>query len=177
MPNVGYVNYQSGWCFSCGRRRGADGRCANCDPWWTSPLIQVGGPMLGVMSVLLVVLAASFTPLRPDPAAATTQHFTPLTTPLLAAPAPVAPSSSFGPLSPPAMSTATAFSAPPPLPPSAFLPPPDPEQLQFERLEELRFQVRSASASMRAYHQWSPSYGTMRPTSTYSSSAQMAPAF
>lgn len=39
-----YTHYLSGWCPGCGRRRGPDARCANCDPWWTSPLFQLGVP-------------------------------------------------------------------------------------------------------------------------------------
>lgn len=42
---------ESGWCVDCGMRRGADGRCANCDPWWTHPMLQHGG-----MAVLLAVI-------------------------------------------------------------------------------------------------------------------------
>jgi hypothetical protein len=42
------------WCPNCGRRRGGDGRCADCDPWWTSPIVQIGGPIsLGVVLLLL----------------------------------------------------------------------------------------------------------------------------
>ena len=47
------MNYamESGWCVDCGMRRGADGRCANCDPWWTHPMLQHGG-----MAVVLAVI-------------------------------------------------------------------------------------------------------------------------
>lgn len=47
---------QSGWCNNCGRRRGSDGRCSNCDPWWTSPLVSVGGPMLALAALGLMVI-------------------------------------------------------------------------------------------------------------------------
>lgn len=46
-------HYLSGWCPECGRRRGADARCKNCDPWWTSPLVQAGVP--AVLGVLFLV--------------------------------------------------------------------------------------------------------------------------
>ena len=47
------MNYamESGWCVDCGMRRGTDGRCANCDPWWTHPMLQHGG-----MAVVLAVI-------------------------------------------------------------------------------------------------------------------------
>ena len=51
--NYGFVT--AGWCGNCGRRRGADGRCPNCDPWWTSPVFQVGGPIVLLISLALIV--------------------------------------------------------------------------------------------------------------------------
>ena len=51
--------YTSGWCGSCGRRRAADGRCLNCDAWWTSPLVQIGGPVV-VLGTLLLLVSLSF---------------------------------------------------------------------------------------------------------------------
>ena len=55
--SVGYHSqYLSGWCQQCGRKRGADGRCADCDGWWTSPLLRVGGPVIAVGTVLMVGL-------------------------------------------------------------------------------------------------------------------------
>jgi len=42
---------ESGWCVDCGMRRGVDGRCANCDPWWTHPMLQHGG-----MAVVLAII-------------------------------------------------------------------------------------------------------------------------
>ena len=45
----------SGWCDGCGRRRGRDGRCPNCDPWWGNAFIQIGGPMiLGTLLLLFL---------------------------------------------------------------------------------------------------------------------------
>jgi len=52
--------YSSGWCERCGRRRGGDGRCTNCDPWWTSALVQVGAPLLAACAALLVFVIATF---------------------------------------------------------------------------------------------------------------------
>jgi hypothetical protein len=53
-----YANYQSGWCGSCGRKRGKDGRCENCDPWWSSPLVTYGAPLVVGLTVLLTVGAS-----------------------------------------------------------------------------------------------------------------------
>ncbi len=50
-------HYLSGWCPECGRRRGADARCRNCDPWWTSPLVQAGVP--AVLGALFLMTTAS----------------------------------------------------------------------------------------------------------------------
>jgi hypothetical protein len=48
----------SGWCTECGRRRGADARCSNCEPWWTSPLVQAGIPaVLGALFLMTSVSA------------------------------------------------------------------------------------------------------------------------
>jgi hypothetical protein len=58
-PGDSYTSkrFLSGWCPECGRRRGADARCKNCDPWWTSPLVQAGVP--AVLGVLFLVTSAS----------------------------------------------------------------------------------------------------------------------
>ena len=49
--------YASGWCDNCGRRRGADGRCVACDPWWTSPFYVYGSlTVLSVTAILLTVI-------------------------------------------------------------------------------------------------------------------------
>lgn len=65
---MAYTFSQSGWCSNCGLRRGPDGRCSNCDPWWTSPLIQVGGPLVTVAALALIVLANVAGPRRGGPA-------------------------------------------------------------------------------------------------------------
>lgn len=58
-PGDSYTSkhFLSGWCPECGRRRGADARCKNCDPWWTSPLVQAGVP--AVLGMLFLVTSAS----------------------------------------------------------------------------------------------------------------------
>lgn len=47
---------ESGWCVDCGMRRGADGRCANCDPWWTHPMLQHGGMAVGLAIIGTIVM-------------------------------------------------------------------------------------------------------------------------
>lgn len=153
---MGYVNYQSGWCVSCGRRRGADGRCVNCDPWWTSPLIQIGGPILAVTALVLVVVTASVTPLRSDPAKLASGGATGARPLVFSAPQPLPAVAALGPLSPPTGVSSNTFPTLPTLPPAAFLPPPDPERAQFEQLEQLRFQVRSAAFTLRQQRAWRP---------------------
>lgn len=144
-------SYMSGWCTTCGRRRGSDGRCVNCDPWWTSPLIQVGGPALAITCVFLVGLVAAVTPPKADPSAVSSESgrssapalFTPP-----AAPTYITPT---GPLTAP-----TFAAAPPPLatipqlPPEFFQPTPPPDAQQMAEFEQLRYQVRLASIEMRA---------------------------
>ena len=48
---------ESGWCVDCGMRRGSDGRCANCDPWWTHPVLSHGGiaVVLAVIGTIVMV--------------------------------------------------------------------------------------------------------------------------
>ena len=141
--------YASGWCTVCGRRRGNDGRCVNCDPWWTSPLIQVGGPILAVGSLFLVGLALAVAPPRPDPAAASSRPRPTLFTPpavssTFASPvAPLAP--------PPVQHAAAPLAAMPQLPPDFYAPKPDPDAALMENLEWLRYHVRVASGQMRAH--------------------------
>lgn len=48
------VPYTSGWCLQCGKRRGGDGRCSDCDGWWTSPLFTIGAPVIGAATLLLL---------------------------------------------------------------------------------------------------------------------------
>ncbi|MES2463007.1 MAG: hypothetical protein V4671_20675 [Armatimonadota bacterium] len=56
----------SGWCPECGRRRGADARCKNCDPWWTSPLVQAGVPaVLGMLFLVTTGTALVKQPQKP----------------------------------------------------------------------------------------------------------------
>lgn len=53
--STSHAYYTSGWCGSCGRKRGPDGRCENCDPWWSSPLIQYGAPLIAGVTLLLFI--------------------------------------------------------------------------------------------------------------------------
>lgn len=55
MATGTYGYTTAGWCGNCGRKRGPDGRCANCDPWWTSPIVQIGGPIALLVSLGLIV--------------------------------------------------------------------------------------------------------------------------
>ena len=51
-----YGNFAvNGWCSGCGRKFTPEGRCPNCDAWWASPLVRVGGPLLALTLVLLVL--------------------------------------------------------------------------------------------------------------------------
>ncbi len=140
--------YASGWCTACGRRRGNDGRCINCDPWWTSPLIQVGGPVLAVGSLFLVGLAIAVTPPRPDPAVASSARPTLFTPPAITRPF----ANSVAPLAPPAVQhPAPPLAAFPQLPASYFAPKPDPDAAMMESLAWLRYHVSVASGQMRSY--------------------------
>jgi hypothetical protein len=55
MTTGTYGYTTAGWCGNCGRRRGPDGRCSNCDPWWTSPIFQIGGPIALLVSLGLII--------------------------------------------------------------------------------------------------------------------------
>lgn len=141
--------YSSGWCTTCGRRRGNDGRCINCDPWWTSPLIQVGGPILAVGSLLLVGLSIAVTPPRPDPAAQSAQTARPpalLSSPTLPLSASLGPA----PLSPPpAPQAVPPLATIPQLPPEFYAPKPPPDAALMADFEWLQYRVRVASGQMR----------------------------
>ncbi|WP_309715771.1 hypothetical protein [Armatimonas sp.] len=144
--------YASGWCTVCGRRRGADGRCVNCDPWWTSPLIQVGGPILAVGSLLLVGLAVAVTPPHRDTPASSAASRPPRPSAAIFTPPTVSGSSiaSAGPLSAPPLQAAPPPLAPmPQLPPDFYAPKPDPDAAMMESFEWLRYSVRVASNQMR----------------------------
>jgi hypothetical protein len=156
----------SGWCTQCGRRRGSDGRCVNCDPWWTSPLIQVGGPALAICCVFLVGLVAAVSSPRSDPAAdssgdrqappaifSTGAVATRLTPPV-------------GPLSAPYVAAAPPpLATMPTLPADYFAPPPPPDAQQMAEFEELRYRVRVASGQMRSLTDSQARYGTYTPAS------------
>ena len=119
----------------------------NCDPWWTSPLIQVGGPIVAVGSILLIGLGIAITPPKPDPAATTHSPF-PTGSPF-SAPPQMRNTVATGPLSPPQLQTAPALAPIPKLPASFFVAPPDPDVAMFANFEQLRYQVRVASHQMR----------------------------
>ncbi len=126
------------WCGGCGRKLGADGRCGGCDTWWSSPLVTVGGPLVGATLFLLAVTIGVFraddpAPSRSQPAPSAVLAARPLETMredplrifqhrgcLLRSPHPVMP---------------VFPSRPPPQPvPIVALPGPSEEQRQLERL-------------------------------------------
>lgn len=129
MTTGTYGNTTAGWCGNCGRRRGADGRCANCDPWWTSPLFQTGGPIVLLVSLILIVSISVIGKRQENarnnsgnriPATMITSNIpayqVPAYTPRVSAPVVIAP------------------------PPSVvnYAPPPSREQIQMQELQELR---------------------------------------
>lgn len=62
-------SYVRGWCVQCGRRRGADGRCPHCDPWWTSPVLQAGAPLAALTLIGLIGLISALGPTGAAPTA------------------------------------------------------------------------------------------------------------
>lgn len=159
------VPFQSGWCVQCGRRRGPDGRCSNCDPWWTSPLIQVGGPIVAVFALLMAVLVTRFGNVSPQDRASS---FSASGTAGRPGASPAAPDAAFGVLSAPGPSGAlpspaspTAFAAPAPAttpavtvfpaapPPPAAVAAVDPDRRALADLEALRAVVWQADALAR----------------------------
>lgn len=52
------------WCSSCGRERDDSGRCPNCDSWWKSPLLTVGGPLIALTLMGMATLISFTSPLR-----------------------------------------------------------------------------------------------------------------
>ncbi|WP_394796386.1 hypothetical protein [Armatimonas sp.] len=175
--------FVSGWCTACGRRRGNDGRCVNCDPWWTSPLVQVGGPIVAVGSVLLIGLAIALTPPKPDPAVASASsgHSSPPALSPFSAPIPSHNTLSLGPLSPPQFQPSAALAPIPKLPESFFAAPPHPDAAMLENFEQLRYQVRVASNQMRLHNEFgarseqSPRYQPRTPVMGINSQPLMSP--
>jgi hypothetical protein len=148
---MSYANYQSGWCVACGRRRGSDGRCGNCDPWWTSPLVQVGGPILALGSLLLVVLLLSVSPVpqatRPTASNHSSGELPRSTMPsLLSASTPGFGNPEMSALSAPPVQTAVAPLPPIQLSPDVFRPLPTEDQLLINQMNQMRFLADSASA-------------------------------
>lgn len=63
MTATKYGNFAvSGWCVGCGRKFTPDGRCPNCDAWWASPLVRVGGPLVVAVTTLLALGIWAFGP-------------------------------------------------------------------------------------------------------------------
>lgn len=150
---MSYANYQSGWCVACGRRRGNDGRCVNCDPWWTSGLVQVGGPIIAVGMLLMTIVLVTI-----SPTAQTATHRVPSQASsgrvsgmnLLGSPALGGPSSPLSSLSAPSVQTAYAPLPPILVAPSAFSQPLTEDQRLFNDLTQLRSLANTGSAAMRS---------------------------
>jgi hypothetical protein len=124
-----YGNTTAGWCGNCGRRRGADGRCANCDPWWTSPLFQTGGPIILLVSLILIVSLSVFGK-RQENASNGGGNRIPATVITPNLPATRIPSYVNRPSAP--------VNIPPPSSIASYAPPPTAEQIQYRQLQELR---------------------------------------
>jgi hypothetical protein len=150
--------YSSGWCERCGRRRGGDGRCTNCDPWWTSALIQVGAPLLAASAALLIFVITTFGS-RPSPiperAASARTGGGVLGAPMatgypssaLNTGFPSAPSASFVASSGPTYATTRAMDSGWQAP--AVVAPVDPDAARWAELEQLRSLVWAADAAER----------------------------
>ena len=68
--------FENTWCLRCGRRRGADGHCPDCDGWWTAPVYLYGGGLVAAVTTLLLI----FVPLlRPHSFSARVIEGTPVT--------------------------------------------------------------------------------------------------
>jgi hypothetical protein len=177
-------SFSSGWCTQCGRRRGDDGRCTNCDPWWTSGLIQVGAPLVAGTAALLVIFIASVGGRRPE----AIPRRTAMPRVQLSPGSPVAPSvatSALLPSAPGAPFVANPASVPmQPAPPSGagWHSPKvvalsvDPERRRWSELEQLRSLVWAAEASERGSriegrHARDYAYGVGAAPTTYATSA------
>ena len=172
--------YSSGWCERCGRRCGGDGRCMNCDPWYTSPLVQVGVPVLAGVAAALVLIVSAFGP-KPS---LTSSSRAPVAEPRVAPAVFGAPNpafSAFAPSSPNRSGVASApFYAPPPPSssmPVAWTPAPEvvasPDRQKWDDLEQLRSLVWSAAAAERSTPSSAPEWHG--PVSSSSSAALDAP--
>jgi hypothetical protein len=181
-----YGYYTAGWCGSCGRRRGADGRCPNCDPWWTSALVQTGGPVV-ICVTLFLILGISLLRGRTN-----------TTTPLAAAPRSAPYSYGASPAMPFATGAPsypmTSMPAPPPAPVSipvmaanAAVNRPTDDQIRFAELEQLRRTTAYVDATVEAhqyaramaersatYGQRSAEFATAAPSQSLRSQAEMA---
>lgn len=149
MSTKTYGYYTAGWCGSCGRRRGADGRCPNCDPWWTSPLVQTGGPVVICVSLVLI-LGISLLRGRVDTSnrtAASTR-----TAPYSYNASPAMPFATGAPTMP-------SYSTPAPIPAGPYIPAmnvsavvnrPTEDQIRYAELEQLRKTTAYVDAAVEA---------------------------
>jgi hypothetical protein len=162
-------NYSSGWCERCGRRRGGDGRCSNCDPWWTSPLLQVGAPLVAGCAAVLVFLISTYGT-RPSERLGA-RETRPMSAPMPSAPSVLMPGGPAGsvasilpyaPTAPFVANPAPTFASPRSIDRSQgwssapLQETPSPEAMCWAELEQLRSMVWAADAAER---QSSPSGG------------------
>lgn len=130
-----------GWCSGCGRRRGRDGRCPNCDPWWSNALIQVGGPLI-LGTLLLLFLGIRM--LEPNHSLANDND--------MPAAFSVAPQTAWA-ASRSVAALAAAPSSPAPMPARysasfSMSLPPSPEAVQQAQIEHLRHLSRQTDAAL-----------------------------
>ncbi|MFM7320631.1 MAG: hypothetical protein ACKO5K_03775 [Armatimonadota bacterium] len=142
----------SGWCYTCGARRGVDGRCPQCDPWWTSPLLVTGIPVVAVFGLLLALTVARFSPKGAGgpPPTLRAPTWTPVPGAPMAAPATGAPAAAAGANAP--ASERPTVATPPPLliPPSTDgIEDPQAEARAVVELEALRETVHEVEALTR----------------------------
>lgn len=142
------------WCGGCGRKLGADGRCGGCDTWWSSPLVTVGGPLVGATLFFLAVTIAVFRAGDPAPPRAQPVASAILSAPRVeSTPGPIAylplpgmPS----PFAPPRYAPVRIMPPPPPVPVVAALPAPSQEEIQLERLRGMLSHADSVVAAQEA---------------------------
>ena len=135
------------WCDHCGRRRGGDGRCVECDGWWTHPLLVFGVPIVGGTTALLVTfLLMSGPTARGASLLATSQSLRPATAPVFAG----STGSRAGFVNPSGFLAAARPLSRQPLPPMPVLPPPSPapEAMQIAELGHLRAITDSAETAV-----------------------------
>ena len=146
-----HSRYLSGWCDKCGRKRGTDGRCANCDAWWTNPLIQTGGPVVLLGTLLLLISLPLLQHRDYTPTYVLSQKGTSApvlspaarpSAPVLRGPAAYATAAPVGVQSAAIMPHGPAITLPPP--------PPNPDALRWAEFQQLRVASDNAAAALRA---------------------------